>query len=60
VGHEEAIAGKTVVRNPLPRPGGDSTPAIPAFQRYRKYESNSNITLEDGRVKPGKAPNVIK
>jgi hypothetical protein len=30
------------------------------FRQYRKYESNSNITLDSGPVQPGKPPNVIK
>jgi hypothetical protein len=30
------------------------------FQQYRKYESDSTITFDDGTIKPNKSPDVIK
>jgi hypothetical protein len=40
--------------------GKTSMKAEIQFQQCRKYESNSNITFDDGPVKPDKPPNVIK
>jgi hypothetical protein len=40
--------------------GKSLTKAEIEFKQYRKYESNSNITFDDGPVKPSEPPNVIK
>ena len=40
--------------------GKTLTKAEIEFQQYRKYESDSIITFDDGPIKPDKTPNVIK
>ena len=40
--------------------GKTLTKAEIEVQQYRKYESDSIITFDDGPIKPDKTPNVIK